>query len=229
MKLSIIITGAAGHLGTTLTEKLLEKGYRIHALISPRNDKDFLVHNELSIYQIDLLDSDACDSLIQKLLIENQVIALLCLVGAYSIGGIIETPLSSIQKMIDINFKTMYNVVRPSIAYNEIKNEFFQIIMIGSRPAIKANDGKKLVAYSLSKSLLFKMAEFINADSHKLKAKVSVIVPSTIDTSATRKEMANKDYSEWITPNDVAETINFILSDTGLKMRQPIYKLYNLA
>ncbi len=98
---------------------------------------------------------------------------------------------------------------------------------MGSRPAIEPQEGKGLLAYSLAKSLLFKLADYINAENVDGNIMVSVIVPSTLDTLGTRAAMPKADPSKWVPTSNVAETVSFILSDTGTMMRNPIYKLYN--
>ena len=226
---TLIITGAAGNLGMTLTQKLLEKKYKVHALISPDGDDAFLTHQNLNTHKVDLLNPHTCNGLIQKLAETETVGALICLVGAFTVGTIENTEISSIQKMIDLNFTTLYNVVRPVIKQYSKNKKPFQIIMIGSRPALMPEDGKKMIAYSLSKSLVFRMAEFINEDCEEHGVRASIIVPSTIDTPDTRKAIPDANHHDWVTPVDIAETINFILSETGLKLRQPVFKLYNKA
>ena len=40
--------------------------------------------------------------------------------------------------------------------------KFGRLVFINARPAIQAEQGKEMTAYALSKSLLFKLADFIN-------------------------------------------------------------------
>ena len=39
------------------------------------------------------------------------------------------------------------------------------------------------------------------------------ILPSIIDTPANRKEMPDADFRIWVTPDEIADTIRFLLSD----------------
>ena len=50
-----------------------------------------------------------------------------------------------------------------------------------------------MVAYGLAKSLIFRLAELMNAEAKGTNVVVAVIVPSTIDTPQNRKSMPDAD------------------------------------
>lgn len=86
-----------------------------------------------------------------------------------------------------------------------------------------------MVAYALSKGLLFHLAELINEHGRKKNITATVIVPSTIDTLANRKAMPEADTTKWIKPEAIAESIAFLLTDPGMTLREGVLKLYNQA
>jgi NAD(P)-dependent dehydrogenase (short-subunit alcohol dehydrogenase family) len=127
--------------------------------------------------------------------------------------------------MIDLNFKTAYHVARP--VFNQmIGQNSGRIIFIGARPAIKAADGKNNLAYGLSKSLIFKLSEYLNAEAKDKNVVTSVIVPSTMDTPANRKYMPDADFSKWVKTEDVAELMAYLVSEKGSALREPVLKMY---
>ena len=75
--------------------------------------------------------------------------------------------------------------------------------------------------------MIFKLAEFINAEGKDRNVDAVVIVPSTIDTEANRKAMPTADFTKWVPPGAIAETISFYLSEEGRMIREGIVKLYN--
>lgn len=230
MKKTIIISGAAGNLGKSVTGFLLEKGYHIEALLGPTDDSAFINHENLNSESVNLTNSDDSKNFIKKTIAneEREVIALICLVGVFNTGDIRTTSFDDIQKMISLNFGTAYNLIQPLATQFNKQEKELQIILIGSKPALIDEDGKKVLAYALSKSLIFKLSDFINADKAS-SIKASVIVPSTIDTPATRHAMPDSDPSKWVPLENINETILFILSDTGKMMNNQTYKLYNKA
>lgn len=100
---------------------------------------------------------------------------------------------------------------------------------MGSRPALEAEEGKDLIAYAFSKRLVFYLAELINVYGKGKNISASVIVPSTIDTPANRQAIPHADFSKWVTPEAIADTICFLLSDSGRQIREGVVKLYNEA
>ncbi|MGX1930979.1 SDR family NAD(P)-dependent oxidoreductase [Flagellimonas sp. 2504JD4-2] len=231
MKKTIIITGAAGNLGRTITSKLLEQGYAVNAVLGPSDNPDFIKHQNLVSNSVNLLNQDDSNEFIHYVTdyLREDVEALICLVGGFATGNIEDTGSDSIQRMIDLNFKTAYHVVRPMIGYCKKHGKPLKVILIGSRPAISPSEGKNLVAYGLSKSLLVQLAEYINIETNETGINVSVIVPSTMDTPGTRAAMPNAQPGDWVPLEEVYETIFFVLSNAGGMMREPIYKLYNKA
>jgi NAD(P)-dependent dehydrogenase (short-subunit alcohol dehydrogenase family) len=104
-----------------------------------------------------------------------------------------------------------------------------RIVLVGSRPALVPKEGKNSFAYALSKSLIFKLADFLNAEGSSKNVTASVIVPSTIDTEANRSAMPDKDFTAWVKPEEIAASMAFICSGDGNPLRESVLKIYNRA
>jgi NAD(P)-dependent dehydrogenase (short-subunit alcohol dehydrogenase family) len=110
-----------------------------------------------------------------------------------------------------------------------LQNGYGRLVFIGARPALQAVDGKNMVAYALSKSLLFKLSEFINKDAKGKNITATVVVPSTIDTPLNRKNMPEADPNSWVKAEDLAEVLEFVCSDKATPLRETVLKVYNNA
>lgn len=141
-------------------------------------------------------------------------------------GDLGQTSGNDIREQITLNFETAYYVTRPLFAHL-VGNKRGSIIFIGARPAIKAAQGKTLIAYSLSKSLLFKLAELLNEAAKGINVSVSVVVPSTLDTPLNRKSMPDVNPENWVKTTDVAETLEFLVSDKSKALKETVLKIYN--
>jgi NAD(P)-dependent dehydrogenase (short-subunit alcohol dehydrogenase family) len=117
-------------------------------------------------------------------------------------------------------------MARPLLHHMQ-QNNYGRLIFVGARPALNPAQGKDLMAYALTKSLLFKLAEFINEENKGKNITATVVVPSTIDTALNRKSMPDADPNNWVTPEAIANTMEFILSDKGNVLREGVLKLYN--
>ena len=224
---TVIITGAAGNLGAVVSDHLLSKGYNIVAVLHDEASKDKLpVHDLLDLRVIDLVNETETEGLIEEIIEKNKRIdAVIMLAGGFTMGNITKTGSTRIKEQISLNFETAYNIVRP-VYDHMIKSNYGRFVFIGARPAIKPTDGKNMIAYGLSKSFLFKLAEYINADVKGKNINASVIVPCTIDTEANRKSMPDADFAKWVKPEAIAETIGFVLSEPASALRETVLKMY---
>jgi NAD(P)-dependent dehydrogenase (short-subunit alcohol dehydrogenase family) len=230
MNQTVLITGANGNLGTAVTRLFLEQGYTVIAtVINEEARKDLPAHERLEVEVVDLTQEKATGDFIRRLLASHPTIhAGLLLVGGYAMGSVADTSSEDIHKQLSLNFDTAYHVARPLYVHMQGKG-FGRIVFIGARPALKAADGKKMVAYGLSKSLLFKLAEYINADAHGKDITATVVVPSTLDTEANRKSMPQADPASWVKPEDLAGILEFVVSSRGGPLRENVLKVYNNA
>jgi NAD(P)-dependent dehydrogenase (short-subunit alcohol dehydrogenase family) len=225
---SIIVTGATGNLGLAVVNRLFKDGYQLQAAVGNSGTGGLPANENLKISEVDLLDEKQAQSFVEKSLMKQPDIkAAVLLVGGFAMGKLADTKKDDLNRMIDLNFYTAYNVVRPLLAYFLGRPGGGQFILVGSRPGLNAADGKDFFAYSLSKAMIFKLAEFINAEGKDKSVTATVIVPSTIDTETNRKAMPNADFSKWVPAENIADAISFALSDTGGMLRDNIIKIYN--
>lgn len=230
MKKSLIITGAAGNLGKTVTQRMLDLGFAVEATLGSRDSSDFIDHKALKSEKVNLLDEAAAEAFVKQVDSRcDELSGAVLLVGGFTPGGFKESDGATVEKMIQLNFFTAYYMIRPLLEVFEKQESGGRIILIGTRPVLNISEGKNLVAYSLSKSLLFKLAEYINSYGSKKGITVTVIVPSTLDTPGTRSAMPEMDFSKWVPTDKVADTIEFIFSDAGGMLRETVIKLYNKA
>jgi NAD(P)-dependent dehydrogenase (short-subunit alcohol dehydrogenase family) len=149
-------------------------------------------------------------------------------VGGYAPGSVQDTDGSALKKMYSLNFESAYFTARPAFAQMMAQGSG-KIILIGARPALTADEGKKSLPYALSKSLIFKLADFLNAEGSGNNVTTTVIVPSIIDTPANRKSMPSADFSAWVKPAEIAEAISFVVSDKNSALRETVLKMYGRA
>jgi NAD(P)-dependent dehydrogenase (short-subunit alcohol dehydrogenase family) len=102
-----------------------------------------------------------------------------------------------------------------------------RLVFIGSRPALRPEQGKGILAYSLTKSMLFYLAELLNATAKGKNVVASVVAPSTIDTPINRESMPDTDPSTWVRPDQIADLLEFICNKKSDALREPVYKIYN--
>lgn len=227
---TVIITGANGNLGSAVTKEFLNKGYKVVAtVINDAMKNDFAPHDNLEVQVVNLTSEEETNAFVRSVIEKYKTVdAALLLVGGFAMGDIAATKLDDIKKQIELNFETAYNVTRPLYAHM-MENNSGRIVFIGARPALNAAQGKGLVAYGLSKSLLFKLADFLNEDAKGKNVTATVVVPSTLDTPLNRKSMPEVNPDNWVKPSALAEILEFVVNDKSSTLRETVLKVYNNA
>ena len=221
---TVLITGASGNLGKASVEKFQKEGYKIFATVSPGKTLGFDSVGVETI-EADLTDEMAVEKAITAITSKYKIDAALLLVGGFAMGSVKDTGSTQLRKMFSLNFDTAYFAARP-IFLHMMKQSAGRIVFVGARPALNPADGKTTVAYALSKSLVFKLAELLNAEGASDNVVSHVIVPSIIDTPVNRAAMPTANFSDWVQPEEIAESIFFLCSDAGSPVRESIVKLY---
>jgi NAD(P)-dependent dehydrogenase (short-subunit alcohol dehydrogenase family) len=224
---NIIVTGASGNLGQAVVKKFLAEGYHVVGTIVPNDPVaiDFKnINFETAV--VDLMNEDASQHFAEAVTAKHGSIdAAVLTVGGFAMGKITETKTIDIARQYKLNFETAYNVARP-VFMQMIKQNSGRIFLIGSKPGLDHRNGKGMVAYSLAKSLIFRLAELMNDEAKGSDVVTNVIVPSTIDTPQNRASMPDADFNKWVKAEAIADVIYFYCTDASAILREPVIKVY---
>lgn len=225
-----IVTGASGNMGQAVVKKFINEGFKVIGTIIPNDPvpMDFPA-DKFDKIVVDLMDEDDSAKFVNDITSKyGSIDAAVLTVGGFAMGSVAETKTSDIAKQYKLNFETAYNVAKP-VFTQMMKQKNGRIFIIGSKPGLSSVNSKGMVAYGLAKSLIFRLAELMNAEAKGTNVVVSVIVPSTIDTPQNRKSMPDADPAKWVKPEAIADVIYFYCTDEAMVLREPVIKVYNNA
>ncbi len=216
-----IVSGAAGNLGEVVVRKL-QQHFFVEAIVRKAQTPGEYVHYN----QLDLTDEVATNALISHCIQKHHEIHSAALIaGGFTMGELSVTDYTSLEKMLTLNFKTAYTLIRPM--YEHMRNKGGgNIILIGSKSAQHLTGGAFALAYTLSKAMLLNLAEILNTDRDKTKVSIHVIVPGTIDTVDNRKAMPEADVSKWVSPETLANKIAELCLSSFDAKAQTIHTFY---
>jgi NAD(P)-dependent dehydrogenase (short-subunit alcohol dehydrogenase family) len=225
-----IVTGASGNLGKAVILKLLGEGYHVTGTVVPGDSAPLTItHERFEPFTVDLADEGSAQAFVDAVIAKRgQLDVAVLTVGGFAMGKIAETKISDITSQYKLNFETVYNAGRPAFL-QMIKQGSGRIFMVGSRPGADMHNSKGMVAYGLTKSLIFRLAELMNDEAKGHNVITHVLVPSTIDTPQNRKSMPDADFSKWVTAEAIAEVVFLYCTDQTSIIREPVIKVYNNA
>jgi NAD(P)-dependent dehydrogenase (short-subunit alcohol dehydrogenase family) len=122
-----------------------------------------------------------------------------------------------------LNFFSSFYFCKNSLK-SMVKNNYGRIVAIGAKPAVELTTGK--FAYSISKANVINLIQTIALENKENNITANVIIPDIIDTSANRESMPSSDFNKWVKPEEIAETILYLLSDIAKSFRGNIIKMY---
>jgi len=223
----VLVTGASGNLGGAILEKFLEHDYQVAALDTPRSAEKAVVRENVRSFPVDLTDEHEVEDVVNEVYaFSGSIDMAVFTVGGFAMGNLVDTGQKEFDKMYLLNFVTAYNIARQVYSGMEKQEGGGQMVFIGSRPALQPGEAKNMIAYSLTKSLVFRLAEVINEEGKSRGISASVVVPSTIDTPLNRLAMPEAEFSTWVTPREIAENIYHLSTAAGSKLRENIIKVY---
>jgi NAD(P)-dependent dehydrogenase (short-subunit alcohol dehydrogenase family) len=232
-----IVTGGTGALGRVIVNRFAVEGMKIYVPTqsidsfrsifdnSPEKDvKEFKLRKIFGL-QCDALNEESVNNFINDLLkAEGRIDYLVNTVGGYHPKkNIVDMDTALIDKMINLNFKSTFYFCRNVLKLMLDKN-FGRIVAIGAMPALETSPGK--LAYSVSKSAVVNLIKTIAEETKTNNITANAIIPSIIDTPSNRESMPKADFNHWVKPEDIAETILFLLSDSASSFRGSVIKMY---
>jgi 3-oxoacyl-[acyl-carrier protein] reductase len=207
---TVVVTGAFGALGRGMLRAALDAGARVAAIdqAAPVEAAALVGPDGIVEGGVDLADPAAAGPAMGRIAgAFGRIDGLVNIAGAFRWEMLADGKAETWALMHRVNVMTAAGASRAVLQHMQ---EGGAIVNIGAGAAIKSGAG--MGAYAASKAGVHRLTESL-ADELKGRVRVNAILPSTIDTPANRKDMPDADFSKWVTPQEIAEVILFLLSD----------------
>jgi NAD(P)-dependent dehydrogenase (short-subunit alcohol dehydrogenase family) len=216
---AVVITGATGNVGGALVRRLLGKT----PLILPGGDMSRLADSVRGAQVALLSDVDVNDETSVARGIARgreqlgSVRALVHTVGAWA-GGVEvgAQSVGDVQRMMSVNFYSAVHLVK-AVLPDLLSAQHARIVVFSSADALHGRAGAS--AYAAAKAALMRYVEALAEEVTPKGVGVRVIVPTTIDTPANRAAMPNGRFADWVTLDQVASAVEFLLGPESSGLR----------
>ena len=214
----IVLTGGTGGLGTAVVKRLAGRDCRVAGTyLVPEEARRFekevgVDEDRLMLSRVDATNGSEIAGFFREIVERFGAVHVVCsLVGGWAGGrDVEETDDVRFDRMIDVNLRSAFATVRAAGPHLK-KTGWGRILLVGSRAAIEAPAGQ--AAFNVAKAGVAVLGMTVAQELEGTGVTANVIVPSVIDTPATRKALPFADYIDWPTPDEIAAVIDFILSD----------------
>lgn len=215
---TIIVTGAAGNLGSVVARTLAPRGARV--ICADRTERAFHTeHDGIDPDRIlwcsghDLADKAAMDAVVAAAVERfGQVTGLVNTVGGFAVGRVTAEALDQWDHLMRLNARVAL-VTSAAVLPAMQAAGHGRIVHIAAQPGIKAVAGQ--AAYAASKAAVIRLVESIAAEHRADRITANCILPGTIDTQANRASMPDAKPDVWIPPATIAELIGYLVSPAG--------------
>jgi len=231
---TVVITGGTGGLGTALVRRLIPEDYRLAVTYllpdeAQTFESEFEVDEEKVILtRVDCTNAEAVNTFIKEVSDRWGSIHGLCaLVGGWAGGrDIEETDDVRFERMLDLNLRSAFYAVRAAMPHLK-EAGWGRIVLVGSRGAVDFPEAQG--AFNIAKAGVAALGRSVATELEGTGVTANVLMPSVIDTPATRRSLPYADYVDWPTPDEIAAVVEFMLSESSGVMNGALIPVYGRA
>lgn len=213
-----VITGGTGGLGRAIVPRLADRGFKLGvSYVVPSEATELeeetgLDEDRLMLRRVDSTDSEALNGFMKEVRADlGPIGVLIALVGGWAGGrDVEETDDVRFERMLDLNLRSAFYAVRASIPHLRESGRG-RIILVGSRAAYEAPPGQ--AAFNIAKAGVAALAKSVAHELTDTEITANAILPSLIDTEATRTAVPFADFIDLPKPADIAGVIEFLCTD----------------
>ncbi|KAI8372104.1 hypothetical protein BD560DRAFT_328624 [Blakeslea trispora] len=198
----LLVYGGAGALGRSLVQHFKSKGYTVINVDLVENDE--ADYNTVPNTSVSLAEQgQQLGESLGQLLGTDKLSAIFCVAGGWA------DFLKNSEMMI-------HQSVHSSLIAAHLASKYLDknglLTLTGALAALDATPG--MIGYGIAKASVHHLVKDLAAPNGGLPegAKVTAILPVTIDTPMNRKFMSSADFSTWTSPKDIASRLESYLT-----------------
>lgn len=217
---TIVLVGGTGWLGTALARRLAKRKARMAVTyLIPEEATRFeeeldLPEERLLLRRVDATQPEELESFFKEARAQFDEINGACsLVGAWAGGrDVEETDDVRFDRMLDLNLRSAFYTARAAIPHLK-EAAWGRLLLVSSRAIDDAPSGQ--AAFNAAKAGVMALTRSIATELRHTNVSANALMPSVIDTPATREAIPYADYVDWPSPEEIAPVAEFLLSEAA--------------
>jgi NAD(P)-dependent dehydrogenase (short-subunit alcohol dehydrogenase family) len=206
MTKTVAVTGAAGALGRKVVEVLSQAGWSVVGIDLAEVPPEGAA---LALGGTDLTDEAAMGAAGARIAAElGRLDGLVNIAGGFAWETVADGSVATWDRLYAMNVKTALVASRALLPL--LKTSGGAIVNIGAAASAKAGMG--MGAYAASKAGVARLTEALAEELKDGGVRVNAVLPSIIDTPVNRADMPDAAFDTWVTPEQLATVIAFLLS-----------------
>jgi NAD(P)-dependent dehydrogenase (short-subunit alcohol dehydrogenase family) len=209
MTAEVLVAGGTGALGTAVVKELVASGYPVGVTWVIDAERERLEGVEgVELIRADLFDPAEAAAAVAAI---SDIGAVVNLVGGYAEGGRVhETEPDEFERLMRLNLRPNVLLARAAVPRFLRRDDGGAFVAVSARPALHPFAGA--APYIVSKAAVLSFVQTLDAEYRHDGVRANAVLPSVIDTPANREAQPGADHSKWVTPEEIAKVIRFLVS-----------------
>jgi len=215
---TFVLVGGTGWLGTALAKRLAKRNANMAVTyLIPEEARRFeqdldLPEERLMLRRVDATQPEELEAFFKEAGAQfGELNGAVSLVGAWAGGrDVEETDPVRLDRMLDLNLRSAFFTARAAIPHLK-EASWGRLLLISSRAIYDSPSGQ--AAFNAAKAGVVALARTTSSELRHTNVTANVLLPSVIDTPATREAIPFADYVDWPSPEEIAPVAEFLLSE----------------
>ena len=206
----VVVTGGTGALGQAVVRELLDCGARCHVTFRSQSEADAFElrdQNNVVMHEVELTDEAEVAGVYEQ---TSNLWASLHLAGGFIMAPIDQTGVDMFRQMYEQNTVTCFLCCREAAKVMRKAGKGGRIVNVAARPVLQPKGG--MVGYTCAKAAVASLTQCLADELKSEGIFVNAVLPSIINTPATRKAMPEADHNKWPTPEQIALVVRELAS-----------------
>jgi NAD(P)-dependent dehydrogenase (short-subunit alcohol dehydrogenase family) len=209
--MGVLVAGGTGALGTAVLRELDSAGYAVTAtwiVDRERQQVESEFGDSVALVRADLFDPDETAAAVTAV---EDLEAVVNLVGGFAAGPKVhEADLPSFERLLRLNLVPGFNLAHAAMPLL-VERGRGAYVGVSARAGLRPFAGA--AGYATSKAGVLAFVQALDAEYKNDRVRCNAILPSVIDTPANREAEPDADWSRWVSPEEIARVVRFLVSE----------------